>query len=99
MHASGALTTNGWKIQYFAENVGKAECGACRRTNVTKKVRNGTYVTPLVRHGASLWMRVRFTSPTGEGNVPGRKITVHSVARPALVDAVGFSYSIVGCPC
>jgi hypothetical protein len=97
--APGALTTNGWTIHYIAVGVGRTYCVSCRGTNVTRKVRHGTYVTPTVGHGASLWLRIRFNSPVGDGAIKARTVAVHSVARPKLVDAVGYSYSIVGCPC
>jgi hypothetical protein len=97
--APGALTVNGWTIRYIAVNVGRTVCRSCQGTNVTRKVRKGTYVTPNVHHGDSLWLMIRLTAPTDGGNIKGRTITVHSVARPKLVDAVHFSYSFVGCPC
>jgi hypothetical protein len=97
--APGSLTTNGWTIHYVAVGVGRTYCVTCRGTNVTRKVRHGTYVTPKVRHGDSLWLRIHVTSPFGGGPISGRTVTIHSMSRPKLVDAVRYSYSVVGCPC
>jgi hypothetical protein len=97
--APGALAVSGWKIRYIAVNVGRTVCRPCAGTNVTRKVRNGTYVTPTVHPGASLWLMIRLTAPIDGGNIKARTITVHSMARPKLVDAVRWSYSFVGCPC